>query len=388
MNTFAFEKYNIKMKKIIVLLITASLFVACNKLGDNEFVIKGTIDGIENGKTVILETQDENMGIKSVDTVKVTDGKFEFKGTTVEPVLHFLQVEAVQGKVVFVLENGEINITVYKDSINKSVIGGTFNNEQFAKYNKEQGKIQKKMEDYRNVNKQKMETAVQANDTVAVNQLRDGFLKLKEEEKNFNFTFCEENPKAFICILMIQSMLYQPDADFERLEKIYTGLDKSVKETKPGKSVGEMISNSSSAQVGKQAPEFSAPNPEGKTVSLKESLGKVTIIDFWASWCGPCRKENPNVVALYNEFHDKGLNIIGVSLDKEGDESKWKEAIIADKLTWSQVSNLKYWNDPIALKYNVKSIPATFILDASGKIVAKDLRGEELKAKVIELLGS
>lgn len=376
------------MKKIIVLLITASLFIACNKLGDNEFVIKGTIDGIENGKFVILETQDESMGIKSIDTTVVMEGKFEFKGTSLEPELHFLQVETVQGKVVFVLEQGEINVTAYKDSINKSKIGGTFNNDQFASYNLGQIEIQKKMADYRNVNQQRMDAAMQANDTLAVNELRDGFLKLKEEEKNFNFTFCEDNPKAFICVLMIQSMLYQPDADFIRIEKIYNALDKSVKETKPGKSVGEMISNSSAAEVGKQAPEFSAPTPEGKTVSLKESLGKVTIIDFWASWCAPCRKENPNVVALYDEFHDKGLNIIGVSLDKEGDANKWKDAITADKLTWTQISNLQYWNEPIAKKYNVKSIPATFILDASGKIVAKDLRGEELRAKVIELLGS
>lgn len=376
------------MKKIIVLLITASFFVACNKLGDNEFLIKGTAEGIENGKFIILETQDQNMSLKSIDTTVVMDGKFEFKGNSVEPELHFLQVENIQGKVVFVLESGEITINILKDSINKSKIGGTFNNDQFSKYNEGQGKIQKKMTDYRNANKEKMEAAMQANDTIAVNTLRDGFLKLKEEEKNYNFTFCEENPKAFICVLMLQSMLYQPDADFERLEKIYNDLDKSVKETKPGKSVGEMIGNSSAAEVGKQAPEFSAPNPDGKIVSLKESLGKVTIIDFWASWCGPCRKENPNVVALYDEFHDKGLNIIGVSLDKEGDEVKWKDAITADKLTWPQVSNLQYWNEPIAKKYNVKSIPATFILDASGKIVAKDLRGEELKAKVIELLGS
>ena len=132
------------------------------------------------------------------------------------------------------------------------------------------------------------------------------------------------------------------------------------------------------------ATDFSAPNPEGKTVSLKESLGKVTIIDFWASWCGPCRVENPNVVALYNEFHAKGLNIIGVSLDK--DAAKWKEAIAKDQLTWTHISNLKHWEDPIAKQYGVQSIPATFILDASGKIVAKDLRGAELKAKVAELL--
>ena len=116
----------------------------------------------------------------------------------------------------------------------------------------------------------------------------------------------------------------------------------------------------------------------------KESLGKVTIVDFWASWCGPCRAENPNVVAIYKEFHSKGLNIIGVSLDK--DAVKWKEAIAKDKLIWTQVSNLKFWDEPIAKQYNVESIPATFILDESGKVVAKDLRGEELKAKIIELL--
>lgn len=377
------------MKKIVVLLITASLFVACNKLEDNEFVISGTADGISDGKLAILETLDESgMGLKPTDTAIIKNGKFEFKGTTTEPELRFIQLDSVQGKIAFILENGEISIKAFKDSINKSVIGGTFNNEQFAVYNKEQNVIQKKIADYRTENKVKMETAMQTNDTVTVNSLRDGFLKLNDEFKDYNVKFAENNPKAFISVLMIQNMLMQPDSDFEKLEKTFNNLDKSVKETKPGKNVGEIISNRSSAEVGKMAPDFSAPNPEGKMVSLKESLGKVTIIDFWASWCGPCRKENPNVVALYNELHEKGLNIIGVSLDKEGDAQKWQDAIAADKLTWPQVSNLKYWNDPVAKKYNVQSIPATFILDATGKIVARDLRGEELKAKVIELLGS
>ncbi len=115
-------------------------------------------------------------------------------------------------------------------------------------------------------------------------------------------------------------------------------------------------------------------------------MGKVTIIDFWASWCGPCRRENPNVVALYNEFHSKGLNIIGVSLDD--DINDWKEAIAKDKISWTQVSNLKKWNDPIAKLYNIDQIPTTFILDSTGKIVAKDLTGQELRTKVEMLLGS
>ena len=121
-------------------------------------------------------------------------------------------------------------------------------------------------------------------------------------------------------------------------------------------------------------------------VSLKESLGKATLIDFWASWCSPCRQENPNVVALYNEFHSKGLNIISVSLDE--DAGKWKEAIAQDKLTWTQVSNLKEMKDPIALQYGVSQIPTTFLLDATGKVVAIDLRDDDLKAKIKELLST
>jgi thiol-disulfide isomerase/thioredoxin len=119
-------------------------------------------------------------------------------------------------------------------------------------------------------------------------------------------------------------------------------------------------------------------------VSLKESLGKATLIDFWASWCHPCRQENPNVVALYKAFHSKGLNIISVSLDE--DAVSWKEAIVKDKLTWTQVSNLKEMKDPIALQYGITQIPTTFLLDAKGKIVAIDLRGVDLNTKIKELL--
>ncbi|MGL2966308.1 peroxiredoxin family protein [Flavobacterium sp. XGLA_31] len=138
--------------------------------------------------------------------------------------------------------------------------------------------------------------------------------------------------------------------------------------------------------MGLKAPDFKAPTPEGKMVSLKESLGKATLIDFWASWCQPCRMENPNVVALYNEFHSKGLNIISVSLDN--DAVKWKEAIAKDKLSWTQISNLKEMEDPIAVQYGVEQIPTTFLLDATGKIVAIDLRGDALKAKINELLAT
>ena len=190
-------------------------------------------------------------------------------------------------------------------------------------------------------------------------------------------------------------------SSIDEVKTLFDGLDPSIKKTKDGKQIADYFAKieaekngqpaptaegaeAAGAKVGDLAPQFSAPTPDGKQLALKQALGKVTIVDFWASWCKPCRAENPNVVALYNELHSKGLNIIGVSLDRTAD--KWTEAIAADKLTWNHVSNLKFWDEPIAKQYGVTSIPATFILDANGKIVAKDLRGPELKAKVQELL--
>ena len=138
--------------------------------------------------------------------------------------------------------------------------------------------------------------------------------------------------------------------------------------------------------VGVKAPDFTAPNPEGKMLTLNKILGKVTILDFWASWCKPCRVENPNFVRIFNKYHEKGLEIISVSLDREGQKSAWVSAIEKDNLDWYNVSNLKFWQDPIAQLYNISSIPATFVLDSEGKILATRLRGQALEAKIAELL--
>lgn len=387
------------MKKIILLLSATVFLISCSK---TKYTISGTATGIENGKTVILESQDAaGMGLIPVDTVKVENGKFEMTGKATEPSFHMLQVEGVQGKFPFILENGDITIVINKDSVNKSKVSGTYNNDEFVKFNEELLVIQKGLMDFQKKNTPLMTQAQQTNDTATINKLMKEYSTLQEgvnteSKKKYN-TYAETHPKSFISVLIIQGMANDPTFDSKKLEKLYASLDESLKTTKPGKAIelkikeAKVPSVGASATPGVQAPanskwrsDFSAPNPEGKIVSLKESLGKVTIVDFWASWCGPCRAENPNVVALYNEFHSKGLNIVGVSLDK--DEAKWKEAIAKDKLSWTQVSHLKFWNEPIAIQYQVESIPATFILDASGKVVAKDLRGEELRAKIKELL--
>lgn len=380
------------MKKIFLLLTLSTVLFSCNKAGKNEYIITGNVKGID-GKTVVLEKQDETGQLTPIDTVKIEKGKFTFKGSAKEPEMYLLQVEAAQGKVPFILENGDIEITINKDSINIAKISGTYNNDELNSYKEGGMKIQKKMLKFQQDNTAKMTEAQQKQDTVVMNSLRKEYSKFEGEFIKQSDDYVSTHPKAFISVLIIDGMFNQAVPDVAKIKKYYNSLEQSLKDTKPGKGIkskldklASPVAAATSTEVGSMAPDFSAPNPEGKTISLKESLGKVTIIDFWASWCNPCRAENPNVVALYNELHSKGLNIIGVSLDK--DAAKWKEAIAKDKLTWNQISNLKFWDEPIALTFGVKSIPATFLLDASGKIVAKDLRGDALKAKIIELLGA
>ena len=372
------------MKKIVFIITSALLFVACNNLKDNEFLISGTANGIENGKKVFIEVQTET-GTLAKDTAVVTDGKFELKGITEEIDLGFIRIENEQINLPLILEEGKIEINIVKDSLHKSTLGGTPNNDKFQKFNTESRAISEKVAKFEKDNGPEMQKAQMSNDTVTINKLLKEYKKFQNEMNDYSKKFIKENPDAYLSVLLLENFLMRQYLTPEEIKSYFEGLDKDVKETKSGKKIKTALDSMSAIVIGKPAPNFSAPSPEGKTISLKESLGNVTIIDFWASWCGPCRAENPNVVALYNEFHPQGLNIIGVSLDK--DAAKWKEAIAKDGLIWPHVSNLKFWEDPIAKQYNVQSIPATFILDEKGNIVAKDLRGEELRAKVAALLG-
>jgi len=378
------------MKKILLVLSVVAVLFSCNKAGENEYIVTGTIKGLADGKTVTLEVQDETGQLKPVDTVKVEKGKFVLKGSAKEPEMNFVQVEGVQGKVPFILENGDIEVVINKDSIENSKVTGTYNNEELSSYKAKGMTIQKKMIKFQQDNMAKMNDAQQKKDTVVINGLRKEYNKFQEEFMKQSDDYLKTHNKAFISVLIIEGMFNQMVPDVAKIKKLYDGLDKSLQGTKHGKNIKTKLDQmknpvaAAGVEIGTQAPEFSAPTPDGKVVSLKESLGKITIIDFWASWCQPCRLENPNMVAIYKEFHAKGLNIVSVSLDDEA--AKWKAAIAKDQLTWTQVSNLKEMEDPIAKLYSIKLIPSTFIVDATGKVIAKDLRGDVLKAKVAELL--
>ncbi|SHJ17602.1 TlpA disulfide reductase family protein [Flavobacterium terrae] len=370
------------MKKIILVVLAGILF-SCNS---NSYKVSGEIKGISDGTKVFLEKRDSLKGIVTIDTVKIKNGVFNFEGETNEPEIHNIRIDNLKGGFVIVLENGNIKAEINKDSISKAKITGTYNNDELQKFNNQISKIQTKIMDFQNKNRALIVEAQQKNDTASLKKFQKEFSKFGDEFKIVNESYVEKSPKSFLSALLIEGMFAEVEPKIQKIQKYYDALADDIKQTKPGKRIKQKLSKFKSVEIGQKAPDFSGPTPDGKTISLKQSLGKVTIVDFWASWCEPCRKENPNVVALYNEFHSKGLNIIGVSLDREGGSAQWKEAIAKDKLAWNHISNLKFWEDPIAKQYNVQSIPSTFILDKNGIIVAKNISGAELKAKISELL--
>lgn len=376
------------MKKIYLLALVAISFISCNQEPEG-YKITGTTD-FEDGTRLILGLRDEsNMttGVKEIDTTVVLNGKFEISGKVEELDLYFLRDEKTNQMISLIIENAPIEIQLNKDSIQTSVVKGTFHNEELMKFNTEFTKMQNGLQEFQSVNSEKMQTAIQTNDTITSNQLKKEYFSLRDKMEGFQGEYAKTNNKSFISVLIIKDLLNNPSVSSDEVSEMYKNLAPELKTNKHAKKIEETLENLSKIAIGKKAPEFSAKSPEGNEISLKSAMGsKVTIIDFWASWCKPCRIENPNMVALFNEFKDSGLSIIGVSLDQEGKLEDWKNAITQDNLTWFHVSNLKFWQDPIAELYNVKSIPAIFVLDANGTIVAKDIRGEELKNKVKELL--
>ena len=374
------------MKKLFVIAL-AAFAVACqdNNKESNEPTFKGSISNVEDSTAIYLSQLGNTGQPQAIDTVMVKDGKFEIDLPKVDfETLNILTLEGGRGNVIFINENEPITATVYKDSLRSSKVEGGKSNELFNDYVSEIKSLRAEM--------QKMVEQYQANNpNLRQNPALMQEIQQKQKELQENNTgkfqkMISENPQSLVSALILSDMMNGKSLSTNEFKELFENLDEEVKNSEIGKQLNETIQKATATAVGSKAPEFSAPTPEGEQLALKDALGKITIVDFWASWCKPCRIENPNVVKLYNEYHDKGLNIIGVSLDKNGQKDKWLKAIEDDGLTWQHVSNLQYWQDPVAQLYNVRSIPATFILDENGVIIAKDLRGEALRAKVSEML--
>lgn len=236
------------MKKVILLVAVAVILFACNNLGEGEYIIKGNIKGVKTG-LIYLEKQGVMGMNQTIDTVKIQEGKFEIKGKTGEPEIHFLQIDKVQGRLPLILEGGEITIEVDKDSLFKSKITGTYSNEEFTKFNDETSKIQKKMQKkinaFKTKNKALIDQVQMTKDTAIANKLNAEYQPIQEElQKNmeeFTFSYPKTHPKSFISAVIIQMMLNNPKYTPKEIETLYNSLDESLKKTKPAKTIKENI---------------------------------------------------------------------------------------------------------------------------------------------------
>jgi len=363
--------------------------VGCNSSTSKttSYTINVEAKGVYDGVRAYIKRNENGKTVTATDTAVVRNGKFQFKGEILSPEMRFISIDGVNGQVFFVLEPETINVTVYKDSVQASKVSGGFNNEVFSEYRGGflviTNKLDKLREEYASVGQ----------NPKAVQELQKRNVALRDELKNYGFNFLKNNPNSDFSLMLLDGLSSQPKFDYNSAEKILGLMNDELLNKSTNiltvKNIQDKINQAKTNKklsVGDIAPDFTAPKPDGTALTMSKIKGKVTIIDFWASWCKPCRVENPTYVRLYEKYHAKGLEIISFSLDRENQKQRWIDAIAKDKLTWHNVSNLKFWNDPVAKLYNITSIPAAFIIDEQGVIIAERLRGIALERKIAELL--
>ncbi|MBT8263232.1 MAG: AhpC/TSA family protein [Bacteroidia bacterium] len=370
------------MRRYFALLITIILFSCAED--SNSYKLNGSAEGFEDGTQIIVYSLEDNNQPEAIDTLTVQKGKFSARyPKTDKLLLGYLSVQNPQGSVVFFPENEDLRAILYKDSMVASYVSGSRQNEMYTAFKQKIREFNNKKQS----NSQRFQQARQEQDNLLATEIQKENVQLGAEETNYKLNFINENNTSLFSLMLATEMLGRKEMSADQAAEFVKNLPPKTASAQLAAGIKNTIDKMKRADVGGMAPDFAAPTPQGEMLSLKETLGKYTIIDFWASWCKPCRRENPNVVRVYEKYHDKGLNIISVSLDREGQKERWVQAIEDDNMNWYHVSNLKFWQDPIARQYNVRSIPATFLLDESGKIIAKNLRGPALETKIASLLG-
>ena len=359
------------MKNLFWLVTLTFLIGACST-NDTHFTINGNLDGLPDGMVKLSNIVDGDLNV--VDSVQSSGGVFQISGLIHFPELYLLSFQGQRERIQLFIEPGDVNIS---GTVTNPVIKGLESQILYDEFNVT-------LEDYTNQRRKIYEdykTAQEAGDEAAMEAIEEQFNQIEEAEKDYILDFAKTNNTSVVSPYI--ALRYNYYFNFDELEEVASNLDASIGESKYVLSLNERIEKLSSVREGETAPVFTQNNTLGNPVSLEDLRGKYLLIDFWASWCGPCRAENPNVVETYHKFKDNGFDVLGVSLDRSKD--KWIAAIAEDNLTWTHVSDLKYWDNEASKLYAVSSIPANFLLDPNGVIIAKDLRGEDLQSKLKEI---
>jgi peroxiredoxin len=370
------------MKRILVILFLLPLFShsqtkakTIKTVKKTGFTITGKLDGFNEGTEIKLVQNGE-----AVEMTKTTlqKGKFVLKGNVKEPILCYIMIGSEKPAEIYV-ENGEITVKAKKAEPTVFEITGSVSNKEFTDFTKA----------FIPIAQQLNALGSTINSTVPGAE-RDALMKTYTTtqdnlQKTIEKFAREKNKSAVAAFILNATFDFNPDVVV--LENRFNMLDASVKTTAAGKQLEEFIAEKKVGAVGTVAMDFTQPDTTGSPISLSSFRGKYVLVDFWASWCGPCRNENPNVVESYNKFKSKNFTILGVSLDRPGRRDAWVQAINADNLTWNHVSDLKFWDNAAAKLYHIQGIPQNILVDPEGKIVAKNLRGPALEAKLCEIFG-
>lgn len=383
-------------KKIFVYLFIVLIAAGCK---NNTVKISGTVVNPLKGAYLYLDELKSDQ-LKPVDSVLITDeGTFSFKREVIQPSFYLLK-STNNNFLTLLLEPGDkITIKAYNDSLNYPIsLTGSKGSESMAEYNKTLQVTIKKLTGLNTIFNQNSENP----DLPKVIESLDSLAQVYLGEINiYTKKYIDENLKSLVSLVALYQQVapsvyvLNPSKDLKYFEKVDSSMFSLYPEYEPVKSLHEQVKELSARMNGETtgapasaagviAPEITLPTPAGDTVRLSSTRGSVVLLDFWASWCAPCRKENPNLVNVYNIYHKKGFQIYQVSLDKT--KEAWAKGIQDDHLEkWIHVSDVQYWNSIVVPLYKVESIPCNFLLDREGRIIASNLRGEQLQTKLAEI---
>jgi peroxiredoxin len=373
---FAPNNYKFKdsdqMKKLMWILLTVIVFASCSN-NANQFQITGTLDNAPEGWVMLAKVVDGNF--VNFDSIQPDKGSFAFKGEIESPEIYFLVFPEGSGRVQVFTEPGKITVS---GNLEEPKIEGSKTQALLDQF---QTQLDKNNEE-RNTIYAEYQQAQSVGDTVTMSAIETRFNQIDDSEIAYILDFAKTNTSSVVTphVMMRYSYYYE----LSDLEDVFSTLDPAVENSKYYKNLSETIETLRKVEIGQPAPDFTQNDTLGNPVSLMSLRGKYVLVDFWASWCGPCRAENPNVVEAYRKYNAKGFTILGVSLDR--DKDKWLQAIADDQLTWMHISDLKYWDNAAAKLYGIRSIPANLLLDPNGIIVGKNLREQALQDKLAELL--
>ncbi|RPE12400.1 AhpC/TSA family protein [Chitinophaga lutea] len=369
--------------------LPALLLMPALASAQTQFTVKGKVGQHNTPAKVFLRyPQDGKLVSDSADLV---NGTFQFTGTVAEPVNATLLLRHTPAdsraamnaeSVKLYLESGVVNVESADSMKFAKVKGGPVNADSKAL----QTALEPNEQKFKALDAEyyaKPEAERKDKDFIA--SLQEKGKGYFEERKAILKKFFETNNKSVVALNALKE--YAGGApEYGDIQPLFAKLAPAVRDGKSGKAYAEQLERIKAVSIGAVAPAFTQNDPEGKPVSLASFRGKYVLIDFWASWCGPCRAENPHVVKAYNEYKDKNFTILGVSLDQPDAKDKWLKAIADDNLTWTQVSDLAFWDNAAAKLYAVRSIPQNFLIDPNGVIIGKNLRGEGLTKKLQEVI--